>query len=68
MKYEELILISIECIKKYNPSIEGPDSYVDSYLKSVRNKILILYRKRKILMNECSSSKYFMELFAMLNS
>ena len=42
MKYEELILISIECIKKYNPSIEGPDSYVDSYLKSVTNKILTL--------------------------
>lgn len=36
MKYEELILACIECIKKYNPSIEGPDSYAENYLKTVK--------------------------------
>ncbi len=35
MKYEELIMTCVECIKKFNPSIEGPDSYADNFLKNV---------------------------------
>lgn len=35
MKYEELILCSIECIDNFNPNIEGPDSYVETYLLGV---------------------------------
>lgn len=36
MKYNELISASIECIKKYNPNTEGPDSFVETYLKNVK--------------------------------
>jgi hypothetical protein len=35
MKYEELILTSIECIQKFNPKIEGPDSHAETFLKNV---------------------------------
>ena len=35
MKHDELILKSIECIKGYNPNIEGQDSHADTFLKSV---------------------------------
>jgi hypothetical protein len=39
MHYDELIRQCIESIKKYNPNIEGPDSFIDKYLKKVRIKL-----------------------------
>ena len=36
MKYDQLIKTCIEAIKDYNDKIEGPDSYIDIYIKSVR--------------------------------
>lgn len=35
MKYEELILASIECIRTFNPKKEGPDSHAETFLKNV---------------------------------
>lgn len=35
MKYNELILTSIECIQNYNPNIEGPDSHAETFLRNV---------------------------------
>jgi hypothetical protein len=40
MKYNELILACIECIQQYNPNREGPDSYAETYLKTVINKLI----------------------------
>jgi hypothetical protein len=37
MKYDELILASVECIQKYNSKIEGPDSHAETFLKNVRS-------------------------------
>jgi hypothetical protein len=37
MKYSELINACIDCMKGYNPNIEGPDSYADKFLKKVIN-------------------------------
>jgi hypothetical protein len=39
MHYDELISQCIEAIKKYNPNIEGPDNFIDKYLKKVRFNI-----------------------------
>ena len=36
MKYNELVLTTIECIQKYNPNTEGPDSFAETFLKSVK--------------------------------
>ena len=36
MKYEELVLASIECIQKFNPNLEGPDSFAETFLKAVK--------------------------------
>jgi len=33
MKYDELILSCIKCIQKYDPNIEGPDSWAEKFLK-----------------------------------
>ncbi len=35
MKYDELILTCIDCIKSFNPNKEGPDSHAEAYLKNV---------------------------------
>ena len=35
MKYEELILEFIKELKKYNPDIEGPDSFIETFLYKV---------------------------------
>ena len=36
MKYDELINTCIYALKNYNENIEGPDSYIEIFLKSVR--------------------------------
>jgi hypothetical protein len=35
MKYDELILACIECIKSFNGNKEGPDSHSETFLKNV---------------------------------
>ena len=35
MHFDELINQCIICLKTYNPSIEGPDSFVSKYLKKI---------------------------------
>ena len=35
MKYEELIFECIKALKKYNPDIEGPDSFIETFLYKV---------------------------------
>ncbi len=35
MKYDELIITSVECIQKYNQNIEGQDSHAETFLKGV---------------------------------
>ena len=35
MKYEELINCCKEALKGFNEKIEGPDSYLENYLKTV---------------------------------
>ena len=34
MKYEELLKICIEGIQSFNDKIEGPDSFLDTFLKT----------------------------------
>jgi hypothetical protein len=38
MKYDELIISCIQCIKTYNPNIEGQDSHAENFLKTVKLK------------------------------
>ncbi len=35
MKYEELILECINALQKYNPNIQGPDSFIEEFLYKV---------------------------------
>ncbi len=41
MKYDELISTCIECVQNFNPNIEGPDSYADTFIKYVFTLLLV---------------------------
>ena len=43
MQYDELITQCIKALKEFNPKIEGPNSFIERFLKSVRNKVLVIY-------------------------
>jgi hypothetical protein len=47
MLFDELILQCIKALKEYNPKIEGPDSFIDRFLKAVNFSYLknIGYKK-----------------------
>lgn len=53
MRYDELIDACIQCIQKYNPNIEGPDSFAEKFLKKVLY-LIFNFRQQKTQMNECS--------------
>ena len=36
MLFDELITQCIKALKEYNPKIEGPDSFIDRFLKGVK--------------------------------
>jgi len=35
MQYDELIIQCIKALKEFNPKIEGPNSFIERFLKSV---------------------------------
>ena len=35
MQYDELIAACIKALKEFNPKIEGPNSFIERFLKSV---------------------------------
>ena len=35
MQYDELIAQSIKALKEYNPKIEGPNSFIEKFVKKV---------------------------------
>ena len=35
MQYDELITQCIKALKEFNPKIEGPNSFIDKFLKKV---------------------------------
>ena len=35
MHYDELITLCIKAIKKYNPKLEGPNSFIERFIKPV---------------------------------
>ena len=37
MQYDELIIQCIKALKEFNPKIEGPNSFIERFLKSVNN-------------------------------
>ena len=41
MQYDELIIQWIKALKEFNTKIEGPNSFIERFLKSVNNKFLI---------------------------
>ena len=41
MQYDELIIQCIKALKEFNPKIEGPNSFIERFLKSVTKKFLI---------------------------
>jgi hypothetical protein len=47
MHFDELISCCIDAIKKYNPVIEGPDSFIEKYLKKVNKKIINKFIENK---------------------
>lgn len=43
MKFSELIDSCIECIKNFNPIIKTIDSHADDFLKTVRERMPIIF-------------------------
>ena len=43
MQYDELILQCIKALKGFNPKIEGPNSFIEKFVKSVSNIKYIIY-------------------------
>ena len=41
MQYDELIIQCIKALKEFNPKIEGTNSFIERFLKSVTKKFLI---------------------------
>ena len=41
MQYDELISACIKALKEFNPKIEGPNSFIERFLKSVKIFFLI---------------------------
>ena len=39
MQYDELITQCIRALKEFNPKIEGPNSFIDKFLKKVSYKL-----------------------------
>ena len=45
MQYDELITACINALKGFNPKIEGPNSFIEKFLKSVNKN---LYNKKNL--------------------
>ena len=43
MQYDELITQCIKALKEFNPKIEGPNSFIERFLKSVNHNIFYSY-------------------------
>ena len=43
MQYDELILQCIKALKGFNPKIEGPNSFIEKFVKSVSNIKYVIY-------------------------
>ena len=43
MQYDELIAQCIKALKGFNPKIEGPNSFIEKFLKSVNYKKIFNY-------------------------
>ena len=43
MRYDELISTSIKAIKEFDPKIEGPNSFVERFLKKVIKLIICTF-------------------------
>ena len=39
MQYDELITQCIKAVKSFNPKLEGPNSFIERFVKSVNKKI-----------------------------
>ena len=51
MQYDELITQCIKALKEFNPKIEGPNSFIDKFLKKVSynsNNFLIFVGHKRI--------------------
>ena len=42
MQYDELIAQSIKALKEFNPKIEGPNSFIEKFVKKVSNYKFVL--------------------------
>ena len=45
MQYDELITQCIKALKEFNPKIEGPNSFIERFLKSVNHNFFTLILK-----------------------
>ena len=47
MQYDELITQCIKALKEFNPKIEGPNSFIERFLKSVSYKFINFFKGNK---------------------